>query len=204
MDVPQQSKRALRRHKALVTLIGFLALGLAVLGWNSWSQPPSPSLVALPAGGSVRLALLRAGPRERLALDQPAPDFALAYANGQTLRLSELRGSPVVLNFWATWCTPCKAEMPELEALYRETGGGSSFEILAINMREAPEPVASYGEELRLTFPLVVDPDGLLSTSYRVTVLPTTVVIDAQGIVREQHLGPLTQTQLRELLATLP
>lgn len=204
MDVPQQSKCALRRHRALVALVSFLALGLAVLGWNSWSQPPSPSLVALPAGGSVRLALLSAGPHDRLALDQSAPDFALAYADGQTLRLSELRGRPVVLNFWATWCTPCKAEMPEFEALYRETGGGSSFEILAINMREAPEPVASYGEELRLTFPLIVDPDGLLSTSYRVTVLPTTVVIDAQGIVREQHFGPLTQTQLRELLATLP
>ena len=68
-------------------------------------------------------------------------------------------------------------------------------------MREAPGPAVAYGTDLDLTIPLVIDPEGAIATSYRVTVLPTTIGIDAEGIVRAQHLGPLDRTRLRELLA---
>lgn len=139
------------------------------------------------------------------ALDQPAPDFSLSlvFVDGRRQRLSDLRGKPVVLNFWATWCVPCKAEMPALQALYNEQGAGSTFELLAINMHEAAEPAAAYGVELGLAFPLVVDLDGQIPSSYRVRALPTTVIIDAQGIVRSQHLGSLDHEQLRDLLKAL-
>ncbi|GAB4429077.1 MAG: hypothetical protein OHK0015_12630 [Chloroflexi bacterium OHK40] len=138
------------------------------------------------------------------ALDRPAPDFSVVFADGRRQNLSDLRGQPVVLNFWATWCVPCKAEMPELQALYSETGAGAGFELLAVNMREAPAPAAAFGAGLGLSFPLVIDPAGLIADSFRVTVLPTTYVIDAEGVVRAQHLGPLDRERLRELLALQP
>lgn len=144
---------------------------------------------------------LNGEPRGSFAINQPAPDFIFVGPDGQRRWLSDLRGKPVVLNFWATWCTPCKAEMPELQALYVEAGERASFELLAVNMREAVGPVADFSADLGLTFPLVIDSEGALATSYRVTVLPTTIIIDADGIVREQHLGPLDRERLRELLA---
>jgi cytochrome c biogenesis protein CcmG/thiol:disulfide interchange protein DsbE len=161
-----------------------------------------PADIALPEGVAVTLLSLDGEPRRQVALDQPAPDFIVVDSTRRRLRLSDLRGKPVVLNFWATWCTPCKAEMPALQALYAEAGEGASFELLAINMREAPEPAAIFGADLGLTFPLVIDLEGALARSYQVTALPTTIVIDAEGIVRVQHLGPLDREQLRELLAT--
>ena len=204
MDRPQPSRTVLGRRSLLVLLWGAIALGLAAFGLTFWPRPSAVASVELPAQTTVRLLALRDGPQGEFVLDQPAPDFALEDAGGQELRLSDLRGRPVVLNFWATWCVPCKAEMPELQALYDETGAGAGFELLAINMREAPAPAAAFGAELGLSFPLVIDPAGLLADSFRVTVLPTTYVIDAEGVVRAQQLGPLDRERLRELLALQP
>ena len=204
MHRPQQSHTAFNRHSLLALLGGAIVLGLVALGLTFWPRPRPTAPVELPAQTTVRLLALRDGPQGEFVLDQPAPDFALEDAGGQELRLSDLRGRPVVLNFWATWCTPCKAEMPELQALYDETGAGAGFELLAVNMREAPAPAAAFGAEFGLSFPLVIDPAGLLADSFRVTVLPTTYVIDAEGVVRAQQLGPLDRERLRELLALQP
>lgn len=204
MHRPQQSHTALNRRPLLALLWGAIVLSLVALGLTFWPRPHSAAPVELPAQTTVRLLALRDGPRGEFALDQPAPDFTLEDADGRQLRLSDLRGRPVVLNFWATWCVPCKAEMPELQALYDETGAGAGFELLAVNMREAPAPAAAFGTELGLSFPLVIDPAGRLADSFRVTVLPTTYVIDAEGVVRAQQLGPLDRERLRELLALQP
>jgi peroxiredoxin len=199
VNASQQSDRGPGRRPPLLFLGGALLLGMMAFGLALWPRPRAAA-VELPQDTRARLAKLSDSLRERFALDQPAPDFTLIYADGTALRLSELRGKPVILNFWATWCTPCKAEMPELQALYSASDEGS-FELLAINMREAPEPVTAFGAELGLSFPLVIDPAGAIADSYQVTVLPVTIVIDAAGVAREQHLGPLDRTRLRELLA---
>lgn len=200
MSDPEQLRTGVGRRPVLVLLWAAAVVVLLLLGLTLWPRPRPALDVVLPTQTTVRLLALRDAPRATFALNQLAPDFALEDAEGQRLRLSELRGKPVVLNFWATWCTPCKAEMPELQALYTETGAGTTFELLAINMREALEPAAAYGVELGLTFPLVLDVEGLLADSFRVTMLPTTYIIDSEGVVREQHLGPLNREQLRELL----
>lgn len=202
MTASQPRDPASRRRLPTLLLGGALVVALVVAGLLLWPRPrPRAAPVDLPPDTGVTLAQVSAGPRERFVLDEQAPDFTLTYADGRQLRLSDLRGIPVVLNFWATWCTPCKAEMPELQALYVEAGEGASFELLAVNMREAAGPAADFGADLGLSFPLVIDIEGALATSYRVTALPTTIIIDADGIVREQHLGPLDRERLRELLA---
>lgn len=200
MTASQQHHPASRRRLRTLLIGGVLLVAVVVAGLSLWPRPNVVATTAgLPQDASVLLAQLSDGPRDAFVLDEQAPDFTVTYADGRQVRLSELRGVPVVLNFWATWCTPCRAEMPDLQAQYSAAAG--SFELLAINMREAPTVAAAFGAELGLTFPLVIDLDGAISDSYRVTVLPTTYVIDAAGIVRAQHLGPLDQMQLRELLA---
>ena len=125
--------------------------------------------------------------RKRLT-SQPAPDFELERLSGGTVKLSDLRGKVVVLNFWATWCGPCRQEMPHLAKVY-EKYRDRGFEILAITTDEkADRPkVAPFVEEHGLTFPVLYD-DGIAG-AYGVNGMPATVYIDAQGRTRYQTTG---------------
>jgi thiol-disulfide isomerase/thioredoxin len=130
-----------------------------------------------------------------IAPGKPALDFSAFTPQGDSVRLSDLRGHPVALNFWATWCGPCEVEMPELErAQARYTSVG--LVILAVNAGERAADVQAYMQELGLTFPAVLDPDGAIGSLYEVRVFPTTIWIDSEGIIRAEHLGPLTAEQI--------
>src|SRR5687768_4481211 len=98
---------------------------------------------------------------------QPAPDFTLSASDGSTYRLSELRGRPVMINFWATWCGPCKDEMPAIDEAY-QAHKDSGLIVLAVNVEESAERVATYAAKLKLTFPVLVDREGSVSARYRV------------------------------------
>ncbi len=121
---------------------------------------------------------------------RPAPDFTAQTADGGSITLSDLRGRPVALNFWATWCAPCRVEMPALQAA-SERYADDGLAILAVNAGESAEAVNEYMQELGLTFPAVLDSDGQIVDLYEVRVFPTTVWIDADGIIRAEHFGPL-------------
>ncbi len=126
----------------------------------------------------------------------PAPDFALRGLDGRTYRLSELRGRAVVINFWATWCGPCRAEMPAIEEVYRRYGDGRLM-VLAVNVEEDEERVAPFVQRLGLSFPILLDRDGAVSRRYRVTGLPTTYLIRPDGTVDGVRLGPYTRALLQ-------
>ncbi|MBZ0159019.1 TlpA disulfide reductase family protein [Candidatus Methylomirabilis sp.] len=119
-----------------------------------------------------------------------APDFALKTLDGNIVRLSEFRGKKVVLiNFWATWCPPCRLEMPTMQQIYSEYKAGG-FEILAVNIEpDAEQPINDFVKELRLTFPVLLDPDMKITRKFRVIGLPVSVLIDRQGIVRAKEIG---------------
>jgi peroxiredoxin len=119
-----------------------------------------------------------------------APDFALKTLEGNTVRLSEFRGQKVVLiNFWATWCPPCRLEMPTMQQIYSEYKA-RGFEILAINIEpNAKQAISDFVKELRLTFPILLDPDMKVTRKFRVIGLPVSILIDRQGIIRTQNIG---------------
>jgi cytochrome c biogenesis protein CcmG/thiol:disulfide interchange protein DsbE len=133
---------------------------------------------------------------------RPAPDFRLPLASGGEVELSQYRGKVVLLNFWATWCAPCRAEMPAIEKVY-QARRHAGFEVLAVDVLEREGPVLAFLSEVGVTFPSAIDAEGHTVRRYRATALPTSILIDRQGIVRQVHVGPLTETMLEQQLADL-
>ena len=132
----------------------------------------------------------------------PAPEFSLQTLDGEALSLSELRGQAIVLNFWATWCPPCRAEMPELQAAYQAYRSGGLV-VLGVNQAEEAPVVRAYLEELGLTFPVVLDANYEAASLYAVNSLPTTFFIDRDGIIRGMVVGQMNAALLNEQIRTI-
>lgn len=128
----------------------------------------------------------------------PAPEFRLKDLSGDEVKLSNYQGKVVLLNFWATWCAPCRLEMPELQKHFEELN--HDLVVVGINFAEPDEIVLSYVKELGVTFPVLLDPGGEIQELYRVRNYPTSFFIDTQGIVRIHHIGILSAKQLDRYL----
>jgi len=135
----------------------------------------------------------------------PAPDFTLHSVAGANLRLQEQRGQVVMLNFWASWCAPCRQEMPQLDRLY-EKYHAAGFQLLGVNVDEDARNAAGVSSKLGLHFPVLLDTEKRVSHLYDLSTMPSTVLIDRDGRVRYIHRGykdGYEQTydeQIRELL----
>ena len=160
------------RHRALLLLIA-VALGAAI-AWASLARQDR----------SRELTIALVGAR--------APDVALPMLGGATARLSQERGRVVLLNFWATWCDPCRAEMPELQRLTDDLQG-QPFVLWAVNVQEDQASIEQFQHELGLRFPIVLDEDGEATRTFGVRALPATFLVDPQGVLRQQRLGPLVE-----------
>lgn len=136
---------------------------------------------------------------------QQAPDFVLKSASGENLRLSEYRGKVVVINFWASWCGPCRKEMPELDKLYKRYHD-VGFTVLAVNMDEQQDTALDMATRLGVTFPVLHDAGQSVSRLYDVDAMPATVIVDRDGLVRSVHRGfrpgtaEIYQAEVRDLL----
>jgi len=131
-------------------------------------------------------------------IGSPAPDFVLEDLSGNPVKLSELKGRLVVLNFWATWCTPCRTEMPEFQEIYQQNE--QDLVVLGINLEQSPGEIQEFISQLKVTYPILLDTDGLVSRLYKVIQLPNTYFIDRQGILRVRHIGFLSSDQFQEYL----
>jgi DsbE subfamily thiol:disulfide oxidoreductase len=172
-------------HGTLLILLT-LVVGMAWIWTNRVSVAGTSGTESLPAAPVI---------------GHPAPDFALTTLEGEKFQLSTQRGTPVVLNFWATWCPPCRAELPELKAASERYA--DQVAIVGINQAEAPATVAKFAQDVGLTFRVPLDQQGAVSRVYGVRSLPTTFFIDRSGIIRQIQNGPLTEATLAQLLRTI-
>ena len=141
------------------------------------------------AGGVAAPDILPVAGRSAVKLGEPAPNFKLRDLDGHLVTLSDLRGKVVLLNFWATWCGPCRVEMPAMEQLYR-TFLRKDFEILAVSTDAQGEAVTRpFQQENRLTFPILHDDDYRVGLTYGARSLPMTFMVDREGVIRHQIFG---------------
>lgn len=138
-----------------------------------------------------------------LELDKPAPDFTLETADGR-FRLSDQRGKVVVLNFWASWCGPCRYEMPAFQETYEARRDAGDFVLVAVNVTADDSRAAAdrFAEQFGLTFPVPYDTTRSVANAYGVRGLPATFFIDADGILRARTYGPVPLDRLEELVAS--
>lgn len=140
-------------------------------------------------------------PRVDLAVGKPAPPFDLVSLDGRQTHLADFRGKAVMVNFWATWCAPCRKEMPLFEARYRQHK--SNLVVIGINLGEEQTQVKGFVDEFGLTFPVLIETKGKVSSDYNVSGYPATFFIDEEGILNSFHIGEINSTQLDEALAKM-
>ncbi len=191
----------------LLIIGGFILLGLAIAlllfggGLFNRKEETAVNLPQIPAQNDALQTgnISGGGP---LAVGDAVPDFTLQDLDGGSVSLSDWRGQPVILNFWATWCAPCRVEMPELQAAY-EAYQDDGLIILALNQQEQPDIVREffYGQ-MGLTFTPLLDSEGAVSDSFGANrVLPTTFFVNPDGKVTVIHRGPMTRSQIDGYLA---
>ncbi|MFM1654124.1 TlpA disulfide reductase family protein [Brevibacillus sp. B_LB10_24] len=134
-----------------------------------------------------------------------APDFELQTTAGQSIKLSDLKGKKVILNVWATWCPPCRAEMPDMQKFYakHEKEDITILSVNAIKTEKNPDDVPKFIEAFGLAFPVVLDQEGLVSNTYQVAALPTSYLIDTQGIIRQKVIGPMDLEIMEKLVSQM-
>ncbi len=181
-----------RRWKVLI-----LVVALAGAGWIAVNRVPGPDVAGASAEGRLTGQPLPAAP----AVGHPAPEIQLVDTAGERFELSALRGTPVVLNFWATWCPPCRAEMPELEAAHVSLA--DQVAVVGVNQGESQAEVAAFAQGIGVSFSLPLDERMDASRTYAVRSLPTTFFIDRSGIIRRIQVGPLTEATLAQSLRAI-
>jgi peroxiredoxin len=157
------------------------------------------ALVVIAVAGAAYYWLFQRPPAVPL-VGRPAPAFQLPTLDGRPASLTDFRGRPVIVNFWATWCEPCKEEMP---ALQTQTDAHPELVVLGIDNVESAVKVRPFVEQLGIKFPILLDQDGSVVERYRVSGLPTTFFIDGTGILRFVYRGPLTAALLQQGLNTI-
>ncbi|ERI07666.1 peroxiredoxin family protein [Aneurinibacillus aneurinilyticus] len=128
-----------------------------------------------------------------------APDFSLETLDGKTMRLSDFRGKTVIMNIWATWCLPCRKEIPDMVAFY-EKARKENIEILAVNLTETESSIPNvkrFVEGMKMQFPILLDKKSKVAHQYQTTIIPSSFVIDSNGIIRKVVLGPMTKEKMR-------
>lgn len=183
------SNHPFNRRSLSMGLIGF---GIILIGLAAFFLLSKPNPTA--GAGDLRLS-----PAE---LNQVAPELTLNDLKGKAISLTDYRGQVVLVNNWATWCPPCRAEMPTLEAYYQDHRQ-KGFVILAIEAGDPPEEVSAFVRQYGLSFPVLLDPEGHSLAAFGNMALPNTYIIDRQGIVRLAWTGPVDRKSLETYLTPL-
>ncbi|HEY83275.1 MAG TPA: TlpA family protein disulfide reductase [Dehalococcoidia bacterium] len=175
------------RHLALVVL----ALSMLVAIQGCAASPPDSG-----RGAGARAIELEPAPE----VGHPAPDFSLKDLDGNTVRLRDLRGRVVFINFWASWCPPCRAEMPEIEAVHQEYKD-KGVVVIGVDISEPESVVRQYIRQGGFSWTIVLDSTGEVARDYRITAIPTSFFVDRDGVIRAVNVGAMTKRAMEEKLA---
>lgn len=166
--------------KKVLLVFGIIAV---VLGTTACKTSPSEGVREAPEIGGI------------------APRFTLEDTQGNQISLSDHRGKVVLINFWATWCPPCKQEMPDIQSIYEQHS--DNLAILAIDNDEPEDMVREFQENLGLTFNVLLDPAARVQTQYLIRSYPTSFFVDQTGMIKIVHIGLMTKPQLEGYLAQM-
>jgi peroxiredoxin len=171
----------------MIRLIRLMTVGIALCGlvWATGCGQQASSSTEATGRASRASATAPIG----VSVGLRAPDIALPLLTGETINLASLKGKVVLVNFWATWCGPCLMEMPSMQRLYQQYQR-DNFEILAVATDFEGAPIVKpYVNRLRLTFPILLDPQMQVNDLYKVTGIPTSLIIDRDGIITHKFFG---------------
>jgi len=172
----------------ILLLLGGLGLGLIIGGGILWSN-------------QIFASASQAADQQPVIVGSPIPDIELPNLDGEVVRISGFKGKPLIINFWATWCAPCKLEMPLLQQTAQKFDGKLS--IAAINFQESEKVVADFANKNQIELIILLDEKGEIAQKFRVHAFPITFFIDESGIVRAIHLGQLNKDLVEENLLLL-
>lgn len=181
-----------KTQPAIVVLIGMLFLSLTI-AWTLikddtiHGQQAEETVIELP----TKIPTITPG---------PAPALTLKTLAGEEITLEKWRGKGIILNFWATWCYPCRVEMPDLAAIHQ---ANEDIIVVGVNYLEDAETARAFVEEYKLPFPIILDEKGWLIGTMNVKGLPTTYFIDPEGQLIGSHIGPLNEEALMEMVERL-
>ncbi|WP_315792384.1 peroxiredoxin family protein [Paenibacillus sp. BIC5C1] len=131
-----------------------------------------------------------------------APDFELNSLDGKIFKLSDFRGQKVIVNMWATWCPPCRAEMPDMQKFYDKYADENTT-VIAINMttsEKSVDRIPVFLDEFGITFPILLDKQNKIAEIYQVRALPTSYIIDSQGVIQQKVTGPMNYEMMEKLV----
>lgn len=199
---PARSLRAARtlgldlpRRVGALALVALLALGAPWLDRDR--HEPIAGYGVIPQPGEVTVT----APGPALVVGQQASNFRLLATDGEVVELASLRGRPVLLHFWTTWCLECTSAMPGLQQLATDRG---DLQLLAIDVAEDSGRAGDAADRLGVTYPVLLDTDEEVSHRYGVWEYPVTIVIDAEGVIVAIHAGPMPLDQVRAEVEALP
>lgn len=170
----------------LLLLLAFVAYYQIVTGQLELPSGPRPLLAGQEPTPTSSLAATG------IDSGQPAPAFTLRSLDGETVSLADFRGQPVLVNFWATWCPPCRKEMPAIQHVY-EQHQDADFVVLAVNVQESEETIRPFVEEMGVTFPVLLDENGDVMKQYRIMGLPSSFFVARDGTIRTRKIGEMSE-----------
>lgn len=186
----------MKKIAALIVLVGLILGGIFYTGSINNNTTNNNALNnEQPNGSQVKIGLEKGN---------SAPDFELSTPEGQPVKLSDFKGKKVIINLWATWCPPCRAEMPDIQKFYVQNK--DNVVVLGVNLtgtEKKPENVPLFIKEFGITFPVVLDKQNKVGGLYQTSAIPTSYIIDTHGIIQQKIVGPVSYDMLTKMISEI-